>query len=174
MTGQDKLSLKCPRTAQGDLSRVCQHKDFVSILCHMKIGQKSTIITKRCYHYHLALWYLYCIYGWGVISCVKESPSQGPILQGQFQLLSSVKRLGHNFRQKNGGFHLFEIQVDYSGWIRGCLDPTTILMWEFSLGTLFQTMGDDQLCSTPRFEVIQGQTFHFGCYRASLVRDHIW
>ena len=54
MTGQDKLSLKCPRTAQGDLSRVCQHKDFVSIFCHMEIRQKTTIITKR---YHKAKWY---------------------------------------------------------------------------------------------------------------------
>ena len=52
--------------------------------------------------------------------------------------------------------------------------PATILMHEPILDTLFRTMKDDQLCSTPRFEAIQGQTVHFSYCRASLVRDHLW
>ena len=34
--------------------------------------------------------HLYCMYGSGVISCVKELPSQSPTFQGQLRSLSSV------------------------------------------------------------------------------------
>ena len=55
-------------------------------------------------------------------SRVKESPSQILTFQGQLRLLSSVRTFGHNQRQKNGGFHLFEILANYSGWLHGCLN----------------------------------------------------
>ena len=53
---------------------------------------------------------------------VKESFSRNLTFQGQLLSLSSVKTLGHHQRQKNGGFHLSKIQVNYKGWLYGCLD----------------------------------------------------
>ena len=76
---------------------------------------------------------LYCIYGSRVISYVKESPSQSPTFQAQLQLMSSVRTLGHHQRQKNGGFHLFEIQTNYNGWPYGCPD----LHYYTDVGTYF-------------------------------------
>ena len=66
--------------------------------------------------------HLYYIYGSGVISCVKELPSQNLTFHGQFWLLSFSKTLNHNPRSKNGGFHLSEIQANYNRWLHGCLD----------------------------------------------------
>ena len=53
---------------------------------------------------------------------MKESPSQNPIFQGQLRLLSFARAFGHNPRQRNGGFRLFDIQVNYSGWPHRYLD----------------------------------------------------
>ena len=48
-----KIKINRPRSAQDNNNRVCRYKDFVSILCHMEIRQKTIIITKR---YHKAKW----------------------------------------------------------------------------------------------------------------------
>ena len=67
--------------------------------------------------------FLGCTAGSWAISSVKDSPSQNLTFQGQLLSLSSVRILGHHQRQKNGGFHLSKIQVDYSGWPHRCPNP---------------------------------------------------
>ena len=74
----------------------------------------------------------------------------------------------------NGGFHLSAIEIDYSGWLCGCLNPRYYTDVGTYLDISFWTIRDDQLCSTPCFEAIRGQIVHSSYYRVGLVRDHLW
>ena len=85
--------------------------------------------------------FLGCTSGSGAISSVKESPSQNLTFKGQLLSLSSVRTLGPHQRQNNGGFHLFEIQVDYSGWPHGCPDPLYYIDVGTYLGYPFSNLG---------------------------------
>ena len=75
--------------------------------------------------------YLCYSYGWEAISSVKELPSLNPICRGHIRFLSFTRILGHYWGQKNGGYHLFRIQINCIGWLFGCPNPRCF----FDVGT---------------------------------------
>ena len=83
------------------------------------------------------------MYGSGVISCVKELPSQSPTFQGQLRSLSFVKYLVTAEDRRMVGFISTRSKPTTMDGPMDVPTLTVVPMRELILGTLFRTLGDD-------------------------------